>query len=255
LHRWFAVTWGSGAPERYYSWSRTIAVTPGGFYVVSGTIDARYSEGAQPCFYLAERSGLGIGMTCATRRAVGTYRTLIQVPADVDNVHWVATTDGVIAPHGRITAFSDANFRPASQAELRPTFAGTPQSLWYLPPEYAFLRVGEALEIAGTGQPTGKLYAHSTDIPARPDARFQLRVRIDATDARGRPPCFYVAELPDGRALSMICARNGAASSYAIRGAVPAGVKWLQLVAFSNDTSIASGRAVVFSGPRLIFTR
>jgi hypothetical protein len=175
------------------------------------------------------------------------------MPLGITHVRWVATTNGEIVPQGRLTAFSDPDVRSARRVELGPMFAGSPRSLWYLPPGFEFLRAGEALALAGTGKPAGNLYAHSANIPVRTGAHYNLEVAIDASHARGRPPCFYIAELPSGKGISMLCARNGRTGSYAVHGIVPAGIQWIQLVAFSNNTTIDDGKAVIFSRPSLRF--
>jgi hypothetical protein len=246
----FLGLWGSGVPVNEYARSGRIAVRPGDTYAVSGTIDARFAAGPPPCFYLAEPSGFGIGMTCGDDGEKGRYTQIVRIPSDVPWVYWVAYTNNTTIVTDHLLVYADASLRKLSAAEAsHQMFGPTPQSWWYLPAGFQFVHRGghTTLAVYGTGAPIGNSYAHSGDANVIPGARYRLGVTIDGRYASGNPPCVYLAEQPSGRGIGMLCAQNGAVRRYAEAVRIPPGVRIIQAVAFTNNTDVASARRLSYT--------
>jgi len=86
-----------------------IAVTPGRTYRVSATIDARYTSGSWPCFYLGYPVGYPegppLGMTCAPSGKLTTPSVIVRMPPNTTAVRFIAFTNGATVQDKKLIAY------------------------------------------------------------------------------------------------------------------------------------------------------
>lgn len=254
-HQSFLGLWGTGVAVADYARSGRIQVEPGATYEVGGTIDARFVSGPPPCFYVSEPSGYGIAMTCGDDGVKAHYAQLVQIPKGVPWVYWVAYTNKATVATDHLLLYADPSLKKVDAAQaLRETFGPTPQSWWYVPAGFQFVRRANHVSLAlyGTGAPLGNAYAHSGNAPVVPGARYHLSVDIDARYAAGKAPCVYVAEQPSGRGFAMLCARNGRQGRYSEIVTIPDGIRAVETVVFTNNATVAAARRLSFTDLRFV---
>jgi hypothetical protein len=247
---------GADLPGKWFASSPEFFVASGRSYRFAADVDAHAVSRGHVCVYAASMpSGVSVGMTCVPGGARPRASVDVKISAIDVALRWAVYVDDVrVGPapltlsHIRVDPLgSDPRAGVVDDDESIGLDTPAGRARWYVPPGMSLDPNGASVTLHGTGKESGNLYATSKTRSVLPGREYTISAFVYGRAARLRPPCFYLAEIPSGAGIGMTCAKPGTSAGLTATLRMPSNVWLVQWVAFTNDTTLPSGKELTYS--------
>ncbi len=271
---------GTGsASGTHYWYTRTISVTPGQRYAISGYIDARNVISGMPSWAVHSPDlATYYGGAFQNPGVTGRVSSSFVVPAGVTQVVVVCDLNNCTVTNGASLRLSNPQLESGStatpymqgvQCAVSPNLVPdsgnlnatngylnqTQYGTWSASTEIAVLVTGLALgctwEYIGQGIPSGAYNVASQSFAVTPGQTYTLSGFIDGTNVTAGNPEWVISDVNVGIGYASAQQQPGRLGYVQATFTVPAGVTQVKCAALTNNCTVLSGATLLWSCPQL----